>query len=212
MFVNARARLCLRHSGDCCNGYRVVSWKQLFLSLCGHCAVLRQVRKIIFLLLWVLVIKKTKKHRFEHRYEVNHGQSIEKNSLGSVLCWWKYFTSSEEAQLCFLILASPFFEKAARINKVKSDHVKRTPLGQEITLKCFYEGQPPPEVFWTKGKKMLGDKCKQCLQKVEHQPGVSTLRVTPFRDVDFGDYKCKARNKLGFQHIMIKLREDKSKS
>jgi len=115
-------------------------------------------------------------------------------------------------QLRFIILASPSFEKAARINKVKSDHVKKTPLGQEITLKCFFEGQPPPEVFWTKGKKMLGDKCKLCLQKVEHQHGVSTLRVTPFRDADFGDYKCKARNKLGFQHIMIKLREDKSKS
>ena len=58
----------------------------------------------------------------------------------------------------------------------------------------------------------LGDKCELCVQKVEQQHGVSTLRVTPFRDADFGDYKCKARNKLGFQHIMIKLLEDKSKS
>lgn len=115
-------------------------------------------------------------------------------------------------QLCFIILASPSFEKAARINKVKSDQVKKTPVGQETTLKCFFEGQPPPQVFWTKGKTMLGDKCTLCVHKVEHQQGVSTLRVTPFRDVDYGDYKCKARNKLGFQHILIKLREDKSKS
>lgn len=59
---------------------------------------------------------------------------------------------------------------------------------------------------------MLGDKCALCVQKVEHQHGVSTLRVTPFRDTDFGDYNCKVKNKLGFQHIMIKLHEDKSKS
>jgi len=58
---------------------------------------------------------------------------------------------------------------------------------------------------------MLGDKCALCVQKVEHQHGVSTLRVTPFRDTDFGDYNCKVKNKLGFQHIMIKLHEDKSK-
>ena len=63
-----------------------------------------------------------------------------------------------------------------------------------------------------KGKKMLGDKCALCVQKVEHQHGVSTLRVTPFRDTDFGDYNCKVKNKLGFQHIMIKLHEDKNKS
>ena len=115
-------------------------------------------------------------------------------------------------QYCFIILASPSFDKAARINKAKSDHVKKTPVGHETTLKCFYEGQPPPEVFWTKEKVKLGDKCELCVQKVEQQHGVSTLRVTPFRDADFGDYKCKARNKLGFQHIMIKLLEDKSKS
>lgn len=90
--------------------------------------------------------------------------------------------------------------------------MKETPLGEETTLKCFYEGQPPPEVFWTKGKKMLGKKCTFCVQKVENLHGVSTLRVTPYRDTDFGDYKCKARNKLGFQHITIKLHEDKTKS
>ena len=115
-------------------------------------------------------------------------------------------------QLCVIILASPSFKKAARINEVKSDKVKRTPLGEETTLKCFYEGQPPPQVTWTKGKMMLGEKCALCVQKVEHQPGLSTLRVTPFRDADFGDYKCTAKNKLGFKHIMIKLREDNSKS
>ena len=171
-----------------------------------------QVRKIIFSVVFCTQEKEVKKHRFE----VNHSRSIKKSSLDSVLCWWKKLDYQRGGpvlkQLWFIVLVSPSFEKAARINKVKSDHVKRTPLGQEITLKCFYEGQPPPEVFWTKGKKMLGDKCKLCLQKVEHQHGVSMLRVTPFRDADFGDYKCKARNKLGFQHIMIKLREDKSKS
>lgn len=56
------------------------------------------------------------------------------------------------------------------------------------------------------------DKCKLCVQKVVNLHGLSTLRVTPYRDTDFGDYNCKARNKLGFQHITIKLREDKSKS
>lgn len=107
---------------------------------------------------------------------------------------------------------SLLFEKAARIDKGRSDKIKAIQLGQEATLKCFYDGHPPPKVIWTKGKKKLGDKCAFCVQKVENSPRLSTLRVTPFRDSDFGEYRCKARNKLGFQQIKIKLREDKSKN
>lgn len=106
----------------------------------------------------------------------------------------------------------PLFEKAARIDKVKSDNIKAIQLGKETTLKCVYDGHPPPVVIWTKGKKKLKDKCAFCVQKVENSPRLSTLRVTPFRDSDFGEYNCKARNKLGFQQIKIKLREDKSKN
>jgi len=103
-------------------------------------------------------------------------------------------------------------QKAARIDKTSSDRVKSTPLGKEAIFKCVYTGNPPPEVHWTKNKKKLGDNCKFCVQKVENLNGVSVLRVTPYRDTDFGDYKCKARNKLGFDHITVKLLEDKSKN
>ena len=100
----------------------------------------------------------------------------------------------------------------ARIDKSRSDLVKTTPLGKEATLKCVYTGNPPPEVHWSKNGKKLDTNCKYCVQKVENLNGVSALRVTPYRDTDFGGYKCKARNKLGFGHITLKLHEDKTKS
>lgn len=120
------------------------------------------------------------------------------------------FDSSTDIYVAFLVSASS--QKAARIDKTSSDRVKSTPLGKEAIFKCVYTGNPPPEVHWTKNKKKLGDNCKFCVQKVENLNGVSVLRVTPYRDTDFGDYKCKARNKLGFDHITVKLLEDKSKS
>ena len=106
---------------------------------------------------------------------------------------------------------SPKVEKA-RIDKSRSDHVKTTPLGKEATLNCVYNGNPPPKVHWTKDGKKLDTNCKYCVQKVENMDGVSALRVTPYRDIDFGDYKCRARNRLGFGDITIKLQEDKTKS
>ena len=106
---------------------------------------------------------------------------------------------------------SPKVEKA-RIDKSRSDHVKTTPLGNEATLNCVYIGNPPPKVHWTKDGKKLDTNCKYCVQKVENVDGVSALRVTPYRDIDFGDYKCRARNRLGFGDITIKLQEDKTKS
>lgn len=109
------------------------------------------------------------------------------------------------------MLVSPKVEKA-RIDKSRSDHVKTTPLGKEATLNCVYTGNPPPKVHWTKDGKKLDTNCKYCVQKVENMDGVSALRVTPYRDIDFGDYKCRARNRLGFGDITIKLQEDKTKS
>ena len=109
------------------------------------------------------------------------------------------------------MLVSPKVEKA-RIDKSRSDHVKTTPLGNEATLNCVYIGNPPPKVHWTKDGKKLDTNCKYCVQKVENVDGVSALRVTPYRDIDFGDYKCRARNRLGFGDITIKLQEDKTKS
>lgn len=100
----------------------------------------------------------------------------------------------------------------ARIDKSRSDRVKTTPLGKEATLNCVYTGNPPPKVHWTKDGKKLDTNCKYCVQKVENMDGVSALRVTPYRDIDFGDYKCRARNRLGFGDITIKLQEDKTKS
>ncbi|CAH3172258.1 unnamed protein product [Porites lobata] len=112
---------------------------------------------------------------------------------------------------CFLSPVSPKVEKA-RIDKSRSDRVKTTPLGKDATLNCVYTGNPPPKVHWTKDGKKLDTNCKYCVQKVENMDGVSTLRVTPYRDIDFGDYKCRARNRLGFGDITIKLQEDKTKN
>lgn len=109
------------------------------------------------------------------------------------------------------MLVSPKVGKA-RIDKSRSDHVKTTPLGKEATLNCVYTGNPPPKVHWTKDGKKLDTNCKYCVQKVENMDEVSALRVTPYRDIDFGDYKCRARNRLGFGDITIKLQEDKTKS
>lgn len=100
----------------------------------------------------------------------------------------------------------------ARIIKASSDHIKVAPLGKGTFLNCVYSGNPAPEVYWTKNGKRLDNKCAFCVHKVQHFYRKSTLRVTPYRDTDFGGYKCRARNKLGFGDITIKLEEDKSQN
>lgn len=179
----------------------IMSWRQRLLSLCGCFVVLAQVRKR-FLSCEQVYLRWLNEEFFvlKSPHLVQHLNWRKDPFLIHYNCLW------------FCVLVSPLFEKAARIDKARSDHVKRTALGKETTLKCVYTGNPPPEVHWTKNGKRLGDKCTFCVQKVENLNGVSALRVTPFRDSDFGEYKCKARNKLGFGHIKIKLQEDKTKS
>ena len=109
----------------------------------------------------------------------------------------------------FVVLPS---QMPARIIKASSDHIKVAPLGKGTFLNCVYSGNPAPEVYWTKNGKRLDNKCAFCVHKVQHFYRKSTLRVTPYRDTDFGGYKCRARNKLGFGDITIKLEEDKSQS
>ena len=105
------------------------------------------------------------------------------------------------------------YEAGASVDKSRSDKVKTTSLGRRTTLKCVYDGSPTPQVLWTKGGKKVEEKCNFCVQKVDNTvPGISSLHVTPYRHSDFGEYKCKARNKMGFGALTISLRQDKLKS
>lgn len=112
---------------------------------------------------------------------------------------------------CSLRPAS-LFQMPARIVKAKSDGTKMAQLGKETSLTCVYTGNPAPLVIWTKNGKKLDEKCAYCVHEVKHSYRKSTLRVTPYRDTDFGEYMCKARNHLGFGDITIKLEEDKSQN
>ena len=108
----------------------------------------------------------------------------------------------------FLSLTASSDEKPS-INKAKSPEVVEASLGRSAVLLCFYGGKPAPKISWSKDGKAVPEKCEHCTTHVSHStPGVSRLRVTPFREEDFGSYTCKARNSVGFDQIKIKLHQE----
>ncbi|EDO43452.1 predicted protein [Nematostella vectensis] len=95
----------------------------------------------------------------------------------------------------------------AKINKQKTASTVHTSAGQQAMLKCFYDGIPRPQAIWMReGKQLL--ECKNCVTHIDNtKHGVTTLRVTPYRESDYGDYICKVRNENGFDSVTITLVE-----
>lgn len=94
--------------------------------------------------------------------------------------------------------------------------VPRPKLGQalhyDIDLECHVEAYPPPQIIWVKDEFLLSNSKKYKISNfaTAEEFTDSTLRVVTLDKKQYGDYKCKAVNKLGSDEAIIHLYETKT--
>ena len=83
-----------------------------------------------------------------------------------------------------------------------SSHVSR---GAAAIMTCIAAGEPKPQITWFfKTEQIKHDNVKYILHRDEL--GLSQLEVVPERQTDFGDYQCRAENRVGSTFRNIELR------
>lgn len=91
--------------------------------------------------------------------------------------------------------------------------VPRQKLGQalryDIDLECHVEAYPPPQIVWVKDEFLLSNSKKYKISNFATADEFtdSTLRIVGLDSKQYGDYKCKAVNKLGSDEAEINLYE-----
>lgn len=91
--------------------------------------------------------------------------------------------------------------------------VPRPKLGQalhyDMDLECHVEAYPPPQIVWVKDEFLLSNNKNYKISNFNTADEFtdSTLRIVTLDSKKFGDYKCKAVNKLGSDEGSIHLYE-----
>ncbi|CRK95584.1 CLUMA_CG009045, isoform A [Clunio marinus] len=94
--------------------------------------------------------------------------------------------------------------------------VPQPKLGQalryDIDLQCHVEAYPPPQIIWVKDEFLISNSRKYKVSNfgTADEFTDSTLRIVKLDQKQFGDYKCKAVNKLGSDEAVIHLYEANS--
>lgn len=90
--------------------------------------------------------------------------------------------------------------------QIPIQHV-RVYRGVVVELTCVVDGEPQPQVRWTKGgKKIVSDENYKQKKVDEH---VHVLLIHSIRESDFGRYECSASNSLGSSSAAAEI-EDRS--
>lgn len=91
--------------------------------------------------------------------------------------------------------------------------VPRAKLGQALRydtdLECHIEAYPPPQIDWVKDEFLLSNSKKYKISNFATADEFtdSTLRIVTLNERQYGNYKCKAVNKLGSDEAEILLYE-----
>lgn len=91
--------------------------------------------------------------------------------------------------------------------------VPRQKLGQalryDMDLECHVEAYPPPQIIWVKDEFLITNNKKYKISNFATADEFtdSTLRIVTINEKQYGDYKCKAINKLGMDEAQIHLYE-----
>lgn len=91
--------------------------------------------------------------------------------------------------------------------------VPRPKLGQALRydtdLECHIEAYPPPQIDWVKDEFLLSNSKKYKISNFATADEFtdSTLRIVTLDERQYGNYKCKAVNKLGSDEAQILLYE-----
>lgn len=92
-------------------------------------------------------------------------------------------------------------------------NVPRPKLGQalhyDMDLECHVEAYPPPQIIWVKDEFLITNNKKYKISNFATADEFtdSTLRIVTIDRKQYGDYKCKAVNKLGMDEGQIYLYE-----
>lgn len=74
--------------------------------------------------------------------------------------------------------------------------------GEELLLQCIVEGDPEPQIMWSKnGNKISSSE----IIDLKYKNGVASLRINEVYPEDEGDYVCKATNSVGSNETKCKL-------
>ncbi|CAF0761162.1 unnamed protein product [Brachionus calyciflorus] len=77
--------------------------------------------------------------------------------------------------------------------------------GMGVRMTCLASGEPKPQITWYfKTEQIKHDNVKYILHKDEL--GLSQIEIVPQVISDFGDYQCKAENRVGASYRNIELR------
>lgn len=85
-------------------------------------------------------------------------------------------------------------------------------LNFDMDLECHIEAFPPPSVIWTKDDVILTNNQHHSISSFATADEFtdSTLRIKTIERRQYGNYKCKANNKLGFAEGSVQLYETSS--
>ncbi|XP_031640778.1 lachesin-like isoform X2 [Contarinia nasturtii] len=80
-------------------------------------------------------------------------------------------------------------------------------LGYDIELECKVEGFPAPQVSWYDGDKQILHEGDYIISHTATTNDITTsiLRITTVESKQYGDYVCKASNKLGAAEAKVNL-------
>ncbi|KAL5019774.1 hypothetical protein ScPMuIL_002666 [Solemya velum] len=115
-------------------------------------------------------------------------ENVEVGDEGQYICIAENVVGTAEAVARLTVQSHPSF-----LIKPKDQVVG---LGRTVTLQCVVKGNPPPTVFWKKGKEqtlMFPNQEKGRLSVA----GDGTFRIERVRFEDAGEYMCQALNAIG---------------
>lgn len=91
--------------------------------------------------------------------------------------------------------------------------VPRPKVGQalhyDMDLECHVEAYPAPQIVWVKDEFLLSNNKHYKISNFNTADEFtdSTLRIITLEEHQYGDYKCKALNKLGHAEAIVSLHE-----
>ncbi|XP_041515401.1 immunoglobulin superfamily member 10 [Microtus oregoni] len=113
-------------------------------------------------------------------------------------------TSSSGSERRVVILTVEEQETVPRI-EIASQKWTEVNLGEKLLLNCSATGDPKPRIIWRLPSKAVVDQWHRMGNRIQVYPNGS-LAIGSVTEKDGGDYLCVARNKMGDDLILMRVR------
>lgn len=92
------------------------------------------------------------------------------------------------------IMCKPVFTKAFKNMEVRD--------GESLTLECAVNGDPEPQIFWSKNGKAISS---SEIMDLKYKNGIAKLTINEIFPEDEGLYVCTATNSIGSTNTQCQL-------